>query len=163
MALQLAILNNGKYQNMKINQTTKAALVAPWASLIVVIYALGQELLALNSDSTVNFGAQILSTFLLFLIFVFGFVSISYLMVTFIGVPAHWLFLKLKVKHWGFYIATGVAIALVIQFLLYMNSDVPAQLRAVGYMSYGISAIFVSIVFWYIAVGSRRELSDLSQ
>ena len=146
--------------NIKINQTTKAVLIAPWASLIVVIYALGQELLTLNNGSTVNLGAQILSAFLLFLLFIFGFVSISYLVVAFIGVPAHWLFLKLKIKHWGFYIVTGVAISLVIQFLLYINSDVPAQLRAVGYMSYGISAVFVSGVFWYIAVGSTRELSQ---
>jgi len=148
---------------MKINQTTKAALVAPWASLIIVIYALGQELLSLNIESLVVSGSQILSTFLIFLIFVLGFVSISYLIVAFIGVPTHLLLLKLNIKHWSFYIAAGVAIALASQFLIYMNSDVPTQLRTIGYMSYAITAFFVSFVFWYIAVDKRRELSEISQ
>ncbi len=132
---------------MKINQTTKAALVAPWASFIVVIYALDQELLSLNIDSLAVSGSQILSTFLIFLVFVFGFVSISYLIVAFVGVPTHWLLLKLNIKHWVFYIAAGVGIALASQFLLYMNSDVPAQLRTIGYMSYAISAFLYPLFF----------------
>lgn len=143
---------------MKINQTVKATLISPWASVFVVVYALAQELLALNFNSMTELGSNLLSTVLLFFLFILGFVGISYLIVAFVGLPAHWLLSKLELKHWSFYIVCGVSIALASQFLLFLGNDVPSQIQMFGYISYGFSALFVSFVFWYIAVSPQNKI-----
>lgn len=143
---------------MKINQTVKAVLVSPWASVVVVLFALIQDLLALNLNSMTELGPNLMSTVFLFFLFVLVFVGISYLIVAFIGLPAHWLLSKLELKHWSYYIVCGVAIALASQFLLFIGSDVPSKIQIFGYISYGFSAVFVSLVFWYIAVSSQKNI-----
>jgi len=137
---------------MNIKRTLKAVIISPLASTGTVVYMLGEDLLSQCPSSLASIASQVPGTLFVMALFSFGFVGMSYLIVVFIGLPAHWILSKLSIKHWGIYMIVGLVVGLALQFSVYLVSNMPAQLRGSGYLLCGINSVLVSIVFWRIAV-----------
>ncbi|MFV8783634.1 hypothetical protein ACNKU7_14545 [Microbulbifer sp. SA54] len=142
---------------MNIESTVKATLIAPWASLLVVVFAFGSYLLEMEPDHFQQMLSQIPGLLFVLAMFVFGFVGTSYLLVLVCGVPVHLVLRKLNITHWSVYILLGVSIGLLYQYIQLIGSSMPSQLRETGYFSYAISSLLVATVFWYIAVKSHNK------
>jgi len=87
--------------------------------------------------------------------FSFGFVLISYVLVLLVGLPIHWILSKFKAQHWSLYLAAGVAIALVYEYVSNYKLSPPYQ--ETGYMVSSACALVVSYSFWYLAVKSHNK------
>ena len=142
---------------MNIESTVKAALIAPWASLLVVVFAFGGYILEMEPDHFQQMLSQIPGLLFVLAMFVFGFVGTSYLLVFVCGVPAHLALSKLNITHWSVYIVLGVGIGLLFQYIQLIGSSMPHQLQETGYISYAVSSLLVASVFWYIAVKSHNK------
>lgn len=145
---------------MSIENTVKAILISPWASLLVVIYAFGEYLFEMEPDHFQQMLSQIPGLLFVLALFIFGFVGTSYLLVLVCGVPIHLLLCKLNITHWAIYIACGLSIGLLYQYIQLIGSSMPAQLQETGYITYTVSSLLVATVFWYIAVKSHNKLNQ---
>ncbi|MBO2650066.1 hypothetical protein [Shewanella algae] len=142
---------------MNIKSTVKATLIAPWASLLVVVFAFGCCLLGMEPDHFQQMVSQIPRLLFVLAMFVFGFVGTSYLLVLVCGVPVHMVLSKLKITHWSIYIVLGVSIGLLYQYSQLTGSSMPSQLQETGYISYAVSSFLVALAFWYIAVKPHNK------
>ncbi|WP_022958384.1 hypothetical protein [Spongiibacter tropicus] len=142
---------------MNIESTVKATLIAPWASLLVVVFAFGGYLLEIELDHFQQMLSQIPGLLFVLAMFVFGFVGTSYLLVVVCGVPIHLVLHKLNITHWSAYILLGVSIGLVYQYIQLIGSSMPRQLQETGYITYAASSLLVALAFWYIAVKSHNK------
>ena len=142
---------------MNIESTVKAALIAPWASLLVVVFAFGGYLLEMEPDHFQQMLSQIPGLLFVLAMFVFGFVGTSYLLVLVFGVPVHLALSKLNITHWSVYIVLGESIGLLFQYNQLIGSSMPSPLQETGYISYAVSSLLVASAFWYIAVKSHNK------
>jgi hypothetical protein len=134
-------------------RTIKAILIAPWASIIVVIVLFVDYLFHKDIESLTTMTSQMLGVFLIFVMFIFGFVGASYFLVLFFILPIHLLLTRYNITHWLVYVGFGVVIALICDYYFVVSdSGMPVQLQKIGYYVSGSSAIFVSLTFWYVGV-----------
>lgn len=134
---------------MDKKRITAAVLIAPFASLAVVLGMAAESLLydsrMLSFDGLMVFGLMAL-----------GFVSTSFVFVLLVGVPIHWLLTKIKINSVLWYIAMGVSFALAYVHLK-SPEDIPQSHLQTSLLSYGVTAVFVSWCFWYVAVKTHNK------
>lgn len=128
---------------MELKNLLKATLVAPWASMVLVVYAFAEHLLSMDAESMELLASQIPGLIYVFILFTLGFVGTAYLIVLVAGLPSHFLLAKLKVRNLTVYLFVGLAIGLLWQYLLLLGSSMPKHLQETGFYSYGISALLV--------------------
>ncbi|OHU87018.1 MULTISPECIES: hypothetical protein [Pseudoalteromonas] len=134
---------------MDLKSTTKAALIAPFSSLLVVIGLFAENILT---------GGNLASVDGLFVIIMFslGFVATSYVFVICCGVPLHFVLCKLKLNYHWLYVFIGVCVAMAYIYFT-QPSEMPAQLALSGIWVYGVTAAVVSFVFWLLAVKPHNK------
>ena len=66
-------------ESMNIESTVKATLIAPWASLLVVVFAFGSYLLEIEPDHFQQMLSQIPGLLFVLAMFVFGILGTSYI------------------------------------------------------------------------------------
>jgi len=142
---------------MNIQSTFKAVLISPWASLVFVAFMVLESVFASSPGAPTPISGPITGTIIVLFMFTIGYVGTSYLIVVSAGLPLHWLLCRLGISHWSIYLCVGIVIGLVWQFVSLIGSEMPWSLQSVGYISYGVCAAVVSLVFWYIAVKSHNN------
>lgn len=135
---------------MDIKRTFLALILAPLASLIIWVAMFVQGALA---------GAEmkVFEGLIIFFMVGFGFLSVSYAFVAFIGLPIHYVLSKLSITHWSAYCAGGVLSVVVYQYIIHLGSSKPAQLQEADYLLYCSCGLVVSIAFWFIAARPHKK------
>ncbi len=147
-------------EKMNIERTLKAVLISPWASLVLVVYIFVEDILIQSAESLAIIASQLPGTLFVLFLFVFGFVVTSYVVVIFVGLPVHWILSRFGIKHWSIYLLLGLCIGLALQFLIFVGSNMPDQLREGGYWIFATNAVLVSLAFWHIAVNSHNRVAE---
>ncbi|MCO1336738.1 hypothetical protein MO867_20635 [Microbulbifer sp. OS29] len=135
---------------MNIKHTLTAVFLSPLASLLLVIVMVVDSLFR---------GPSLLSLdgLIVILMFAFGIVAVSFVLVLFFGVPLHFLLSKLNIGNWWAYALTGLVVAISFQFIQLTDSIMPAQLQQTGYGFYAVGGFVVSLAFWFCAVKSHNN------
>ncbi|MEP1742590.1 MAG: hypothetical protein ABJI60_06085 [Kangiellaceae bacterium] len=123
----------------------KAILLAPFASLLVLAVIFIESLFRGQGNLFVE-GTVVA------LMFGFGFVSISFAFLILYGLPVHFIFTKLLIRHWIAYVGFGILGPVSYIFITHIGSEIPNSMRLVNYVVFGSSGLCVSLIFWLIAV-----------
>ena len=126
-----------------------AVLISPFASLVVVLMLAAESLL---HDFRIVSVDGLVVTGLMALVFV----STSFVLVLVLGVPVHWALSKMKINGGIWYVVAGVSIAVAYQYLVSPEDAPPSHLQ-IGLWTHGVTAVFVSWCFWYLAARSPRK------
>ena len=135
---------------MDSKRTFLAVFLSPFASLIVLVVAFIESLAR-------GEGIQFFDGFIAIVLFVIGFVFISFTFVITIGLPIHIGLSKIRVTNWFIYCFLGILVPLFYKYVDLLGSEMPTELRSTDYIAYGCGGFFVSLAFWVIAVKPHNK------
>jgi hypothetical protein len=142
--------NRGTVLSMDSKRTFIAVFLSPFASLIVLVVAFIESFVRGES-------IQFFDGFVVIVLFVIGFVSISFAFVIIVGLPIHLGLSKIRVTNWFVYCFLGILVPLLYKYVDLLGSEMPTELRSADYIAYGCGGFFVSLAFWVIAVKPHNK------